>query len=171
MQDVNSEILKLKALINNKQSTSVFANKANETSSIVHDGYKFYVNDMTKKFTFTAANTNSPITLDARSKSIDNVEYLDGIKVSDLKDVKQKIFDLDDGKAEFHHRHTTDDVINLDSQLALIPTKADAVHTHTVHTHKQLPPLRGSRCILKQLTRASRTFAGPCRSLRSLRAS
>ena len=36
MQDVNSEILKLKALINNKQNTSVFANKANDCNQLVH---------------------------------------------------------------------------------------------------------------------------------------
>ena len=77
MQDVNSEILKLKALINNKQNTSVFANKANDCNQLVHDGYKLYVNDMTKKFTFTTANTLNPITIDARTHTLGGVEYID----------------------------------------------------------------------------------------------
>ena len=118
MQDFNSEILKLKALINNKHNTSIFANKANDAEQIVHDGYKIYVNDMTKKFTFTTANTINQITIDPKTKTIDNVEYLNDLKVSDIKTFKQ---DLD---AEIEAR------IAGDAELE--ESKADKVHTHNI---------------------------------------
>ena len=81
MSTYNAEILKLKALINNKQNISVFANKSNESSSIVHDDMKLYVNDMNKKFTFTASGVTAPITVDPRTKTLSNVEYIDDVKM------------------------------------------------------------------------------------------
>ncbi len=139
MQDVNSEILKLKALINNKQNTSVFANKANDCTQLVHDGYKLYVNDMTKKFTFTTANTQNPITIDTRTHAIDNVEYIDDLKISDLKGLKQQLDDeieariagdeaLDEAKADVDHTHEISDVSGLQTAL---DNKASTNHTHT----------------------------------------
>ncbi len=139
MQDVNSELLKLKALINNKQNTSVFANKANDCTQLVHDGYKLYVNDMTKKFTFTTANTQNPITIDTRTHAIDNVEYIDDLKISDLKGLKQQLDDeieariagdeaLDEAKADVDHTHEISDVSGLQTAL---DNKASTNHTHT----------------------------------------
>ena len=63
MTDVSLEIQKLKALINQKQVTSVFSNKSNETSRIVHNDIQLSVNDMTKKFSFSAAGVKAPIML------------------------------------------------------------------------------------------------------------
>ena len=48
MENLNKEILKLKALINNKQNTSIFSNKSNETSALTRDDIKLYVNEMNR---------------------------------------------------------------------------------------------------------------------------
>ena len=99
---VSSEILKLKALINNKQNTSVFSSKSNETKALVHDDMKLYVNDMNGKFTFTGSNVRAPITIDPRSKTIENVDYIDDVKISDLANVRLDVTNLQtaiEGKA------------------------------------------------------------------------
>ena len=157
MNDVSSEILKLKALINNKQNTSIFSNKSNETKALVHDDMKLYVNDMNGKFTITASNVRSPITIDPRSKTIENIEYIDDVKVSDLADVRLDVTNLQtalNSKAAAVHNHSISDVTGL--QIALnskadstditglqtsLNGKADTYHIHVIGDVNGLGPM------------------------------
>ena len=140
MEDLNKEILKLKALINNKQNTSIFSNKSNETSALTRDDIKLYVNEMNRKFTFTAANIRAPIAIDPKTKKIENLEYIDDLKISDVKTFKEQLDAeveariagdeaLDESKADKEHEHEISDVNNLQTTLTnhenLISTKAD----------------------------------------------
>ena len=84
MTDVSLEIQKLKALINQKQVTSVFSNKSNETSRIVHNDIQLSVNDMTKKFSFSAAGVKAPIMIDPKHNTIENVLNINGTAVTDM---------------------------------------------------------------------------------------
>lgn len=140
MTDINSEILKLKALINNKQTTSIYSNKSYEADSIAHENMKLYVNDMTKKFTFTSSNTNTPITIDPRTKTISNVDYIDDLKLSDIKTFKDELdaeveariagdAELESSKADVIHTHSISDVSDLQTAL---DGKADTSHTHAI---------------------------------------
>ena len=169
MQDVNSEILKLKALINNKQNTSVFANKANDCNQLVHDGYKLYVNDMTKKFTFTTANTLNPITVDTRTHTLGGVEYIDDLKISDIKTFKQQLDAeveariagdeaLDEAKADKEHTHEISDVSGLQTAL---DNKSNTNHTHSTFTDITVNTING--CSINDLTNSGNNLVPvPC---------
>ena len=58
MTDVQKEIQKLKALINQKQTTAIFSNKSNESTKLALSDTELYINDMTRKFSFTRASEN-----------------------------------------------------------------------------------------------------------------
>lgn len=158
MNDVNKEILKLKALINNKQNISVFANKSNESSSVAHDDMKLYVNDMNKKFTFAASGVTAPITVDPRTKTLSNVEYIDDVKISDLttfrEDLDAEIENriagdeaLDEAKADKDHDHEISDVTGLQTAL---DNKSDINHTHSTFTDITVNTING--CSINDLT-------------------
>ena len=149
MNDVNSELLKLKALINNKQNTSVFAQRSNESASIVQDDMKLYVNNMNKKFTFTASNIVAPITVDPRSKAIDNVVSVSGVNMSDLIGIRDDVEDLKENKADKIHTHMISDVVDLQDELN---GKSDVDHTHTTFTNIEVDTLTmNGKCIVDVL--------------------
>ena len=87
MTDVHRELQKLKALINQKQTTAIFSNKSNESTKLALGDAELYINDMTRKFSFTRAGVKNPIAIDPKTKSLENVEYLNGIKVDDITTV------------------------------------------------------------------------------------
>ena len=84
MGDVQKELQKLKALINQRPTTTIFSNKSNESDKIVHGDAEFFINDMTKKFVFTRAGIKNPVMIDPKNKTIENLEYLNGVKVDDM---------------------------------------------------------------------------------------
>ena len=59
MTDIQKELQKLKALINQRQSTAIFSNKSNESTKLALGDVELYINDMTRKFSFTAAGVKT----------------------------------------------------------------------------------------------------------------
>ena len=59
MADVQKELQKIKALINQKQTTAIFSNKSNESTKLALGDTELYINDMTRKFSFTKAGDSS----------------------------------------------------------------------------------------------------------------
>ena len=94
MTDINKEIQKLKAMINQKQTTAIFSNKSNESTKLAHGDTELYINDMTRKFSFTRAGVINPVMIDARNKTIENVEYINGTRVEDMTGSAQSINEL-----------------------------------------------------------------------------
>lgn len=84
MTDVVKEIQKLKSLINQKQTTAVFSNKSNESTKLASGDTELFINDMSKKFSFSRAGVRAPIMIDPRDRTIENVEYINGARVSDI---------------------------------------------------------------------------------------
>ena len=91
MTDINKELQKLKALVNQKQTTAIFSNKSNESTKVALGDAELYINDMTRKFSFTRAGVKNPVMVDAKTKSIENVEYINGTKVDDITGSAQSI--------------------------------------------------------------------------------
>ena len=120
MTDVSIEIQKLKALINQKQVTSVFSNKSNETSKIVHNDIQLGVNDMTKKFSFSAAGVKAPIMIDPKHNTIENVLNINGTAVTDM------INNIDAVKVEINDRIEGDKA--LDDKIEEMLSKASGDH-------------------------------------------
>ena len=48
MGDVQKELQKLRALINQRPTTAIFSNKSNESDKICHGDAEFYINEMSK---------------------------------------------------------------------------------------------------------------------------
>ena len=96
MTDIQKELQKLKALINQRQSTAIFSNKANESTKLALGDVELYINDMTRKFSFTAAGVKNPVLVDPKRKALENVEYLNGIKVDDITSVTADVEALKD---------------------------------------------------------------------------
>ena len=84
MVDVAKELQKLKAMVNQKQTTAIFSNKSNESTKLANGDTELYINDMTRKFSFTRAGVMNPVMIDPKNKSLENVEYLNGVKVEDI---------------------------------------------------------------------------------------
>ena len=78
MTDIQKELQKLKALINQRQSTAIFSNKSNESTKLALGDVELYINDMTRKFSFTSAGVKNPVLVDPKRKALENVEYLNG---------------------------------------------------------------------------------------------
>ena len=53
MADIARELQKLKALVNQRQTTAIFSNKSNESTKLALGDAELYINDMTRKFSFT----------------------------------------------------------------------------------------------------------------------
>ena len=104
MTDVHRELQKLKALINQKQTTAIFSNKANESTKLALGDVELYINDMTRKFSFTRAGVKNPIAIDPKTKSLENVEYLNGVKVDDITSSTVAIEKLE----ELTSKHTSE---------------------------------------------------------------
>ena len=68
MVDVTREIQKLKAMINQKQTTAIFSNKSNESIKLANGDTELYINDMTRKFSFTRAGVINPVMINSCSK-------------------------------------------------------------------------------------------------------
>ena len=103
MADIAKELQKLKALVNQRQTTAIFSNKSNESTKLALGDAELYINDMTRKFSFTRAGVKNPIMIDAKTRAIENVEYLNGCRVEELEglyeDVEQLKYDME------HHKH------------------------------------------------------------------
>ena len=84
MNDVQREIQKLKALINQKQTTAIFSNKSNESTKLALGDTELYINEMTRKFSFTRAGVKNPVMIDPKNKTLENLEYLNGVKIEDI---------------------------------------------------------------------------------------
>ena len=54
MGDVQKELQKLKALINQRPTTAIFSNKSSESDKISNGDAEFFINDISKKFVFYA---------------------------------------------------------------------------------------------------------------------
>ena len=93
MTDISKELQKLKSLINQRQTTAIFSNKSNESTKLSLGDAELYINDMTRKFCFIRSGVKNPIMIDAKNKSIENVEYINEIKVENISktinDIKQ----------------------------------------------------------------------------------
>ena len=94
MTDVQKELQKLKTLINQRPATAIFSNKSNESDKIAHGDAEFFINDMSKKFVFTRSRVKNPVMIDAETKSLENLEYINGTKVEDMTGSAQAINDL-----------------------------------------------------------------------------
>ena len=127
------EIQKLKAMINQRQSTTIFANKSNESDKITHGDAEFYINDMTKKFTFTRAGVKNPVMIDPKLKSIENVEYLNGLKVEEIITGIEDIEELQEITAEHTERIGVieGDVAALKNRTQELETRTDELTTRS----------------------------------------
>ena len=94
MTDVKKELQKLKALINQRPTTAIFSNKSNESDKITHGDAEFFINDMTKKFTFTRSGIKNPVMVDPQRKALENVEFINGAKVEDMTGSAKAIEEL-----------------------------------------------------------------------------
>ena len=94
MADIAKEFQKLKALINQKQTTAIFSNKSNESTKLALGDAELYINNMTRKFSFTRAGIKDPIMIDPKVKSIENLDYINGIKVTDVTNIIEDMNDL-----------------------------------------------------------------------------
>lgn len=96
MTDIQKELQKLRALINQKQTTAIFSNKSNESTKLSSGDTELFINDMSKRFSFTRAGVRNPVNIDPREKSINNLEYINGAKVSDITGAAFEIDQLRD---------------------------------------------------------------------------
>ena len=92
MADIAKELQKLKALVNQRQTTAIFSNKSNESTKLALGDAELYINDMTRKFSFTRAGVKNPIMIDAKTRAIENVEYLNGCRVEELEGLYEDVF-------------------------------------------------------------------------------
>ena len=115
MTDINKELQKLKALINQKQATAIFSNKSNESTKLALGDAELYINDMTRKFSFTRAGVKNPVMIDAKTKSLENVEYLNGTNVEDITGSVQDIKELKDRVDE--HEDKIQDIKELKDRV------------------------------------------------------
>ena len=103
MADIAKELQKLKALVNQRQTTAIFSNKSNESTKLALGDAELYINDMTRKFSFTRAGVKNPVMIDPKTKAVENVEYLNGMEVEKITglydDVEQLKYDME------HHKH------------------------------------------------------------------
>ena len=96
MTDVERELQKLRALINQKQTTAIFSNKSNESTKLSSGDTELFINDMSKRFSFTRAGVRNPVALDPRERAIYNLDYINGAKVSDITGAAFAIDELRD---------------------------------------------------------------------------
>ena len=125
MVDVAKELQKLKALVNQKQTTAIFSNKSNESTKLANGDTELYINDMTRKFSFTRAGVMNPVMVDPKTKSLENVEYLNGTNVEDLTSSTQSINQLRD-RVDAH-----DELLKIiDNKLNTIPIIKEKSNKH-----------------------------------------
>ena len=106
MTDIAKEIQKLKALVNQRQTTAIFSNKSNESTKLALGDTELYINDMTRKFSFTRAGVINPVMIDAKTKSIENLIYINGTKVEDMTSAVGDIEELERITADHAERIT-----------------------------------------------------------------
>ena len=125
MVDVAKELQKLKAMVNQKQTTAIFSNKSNESTKLANGDTELYINDMTRKFSFTRAGVMNPVMVDPKTKSLENVEYLNGTNVEDLTSSTQSINQLRD-RVDAH-----DELLKIiDNKLNTIPIIKEKSNKH-----------------------------------------
>lgn len=107
MTDVERELQKLRALINQKQTTAIFSNKSNESTKLLSGDTELFINDMSKRFSFSRAGVRNPVAIDPREKAIYNLDYLNGAKVSDITGSAFAIDELRDITSKQAERITT----------------------------------------------------------------
>ena len=125
MADVQKELQKIKALINQKQTTAIFSNKSNESTKLALGDTELYINDMTRKFSFTKAGVKNPISIDPKTKSISNVEYINDVRMEDISGVVGDI----DKLQEDVERHTVQ-IGEIENELSE-HAKEIKEHNHT----------------------------------------
>ena len=91
MADVQKELQKLKALINQRPTTAIFSNKSNESDKISNGDAEFFINDMSKKFVFTRAGIKNPVMVDPSTKTLENVEYINDVHIKEITEQVQSI--------------------------------------------------------------------------------
>ena len=94
MADVQKELQKLKALINQRPTTAIFSNKSNESDKISNGDAEFFINDMSKKFVFTRAGIKNPVMVDPNTKTLENVEYINDVHIKEITEQVQSIEEL-----------------------------------------------------------------------------
>ena len=133
MGDVQKELQKLKALINQRPATAIFSNKSKESDKICHGDAEFYINEMSKKFVFTRAGVKNPITVDPNAKTLENVEYLNGTKVKDLTTNAEKINELREDVDKHEER-----IVILEEEYTNSAEKITALETHNSQQDKTI---------------------------------
>ena len=119
MNDITKELQKLKALINQKQTTAIFSNRSNESSRLALGDAELDINDMTKKFVFTRAGVKNPLSIDPKTKSIENIDYINGTSVEELTNNVQSIIELRELVSTYDGRITDleDDCTDLNNRV------------------------------------------------------
>ena len=119
MTDVQKELQKLKALINQRPTAVIFASKSNESDKVSHGDAEFYINSMSKKFVFTRAGIKNPIMIDPHMKSLENVEYINGTNVEVITEEVESINELKETVSKHDGRITVleDNCTELDERL------------------------------------------------------
>ena len=119
MADVQKELQKLKALINQRPTAVIFASKSNESDKVSHGDAEFYINGMSKKFVFTRAGIKNPIMIDPHMKSLENVEYINGTNVEVITEQVESINELKETVSKHDGRITVleDNCTELDERL------------------------------------------------------
>lgn len=146
MTDIQKELQKLRALINQKQTTAIFSNKSNESTKLSSGDTELFINDMSKRFSFTRAGVRDPVNIDPREKAINNLEYINGAKVSDITGSAFAIDELRDITSKHDERITnceTDiqtNVNRLDEQDGRIDECDSEINklNNTTSTHNSL---------------------------------
>ena len=119
MTDVQKELQKLKTLINQRPATAIFSNKSNESDKIAHGDAEFFINDMSKKFVFTRSRVKNPVMIDAETKSLENLEYINGTKVEEITEQVEAIMELKETVSKHDGRITVleDNYTKTDERL------------------------------------------------------
>ena len=133
MGDVQKELQKLKALINQRPTTAIFSNKSNESDKIVHGDAEFFINEMSKKFVFTRSGIKHPVMVDPQLKALENVEYLNGTKVDDLTASAESLNELRRDVNEHEDR-----IITLENEHTDCDARIMALETHSSLQDKTL---------------------------------
>lgn len=131
-ETLNKEMLKLKALINQKQNSAVYSIKAKETQQLTNGTSSLSINGFSQ-FAFQPNNTDkSPVMIDSVNKSILNIKHINNIDVADIENyderINQEIKDriaADNLKVDNTTFNSTVDSINVK-----LNKKADKTHNH-----------------------------------------
>ena len=93
---------------------------------------------MTRKFSFTRAGVKNPVMVDAKTKSLENVEYINGTKVDDMTGSAQSINKLRD-RVDVHDIKINDcETKNIEQDTRLSAIEQGVAGT-LINIHKDEP--------------------------------